>query len=56
MSPSVLYQRLDELQDARLIQQASNQHYELTDIGRALGTALRPLDEWSRRWAEQMAR
>ena len=27
-------------------------HYELTEIGRALGKALAPLDRWAQRWAQ----
>jgi DNA-binding HxlR family transcriptional regulator len=53
MSPSVLYARLGELTDAGLVAQDADQRYELTDIGRTLGKALEPLDQWSRRWAEQ---
>jgi DNA-binding HxlR family transcriptional regulator len=51
MSPSVLYQRLGDLLDAGLVAQSADQRYELTDIGRALGAALEPLDQWSRQWA-----
>jgi DNA-binding HxlR family transcriptional regulator len=54
MSPSVLYQRLTDLTDAGLVTQGDDQRYELTEIGRALGAALEPLDEWSRRWARQL--
>jgi DNA-binding HxlR family transcriptional regulator len=53
MSPSVLYQRLGELTDAGLIEQGADQRYQLTRIGRTLGAALEPLDQWSRRWAER---
>src|SRR5690349_9948928 len=42
MSPSVLYQRLEELQVAGLLRQTDDQRYELTEIGRALGAALKP--------------
>jgi DNA-binding HxlR family transcriptional regulator len=51
MSPSVLYQRLGELTDAGLIAQDADLRYDLTELGRALGTALEPLDRWSRKWA-----
>ncbi len=51
MSPSVLYDRLGELTDARLVVQRDDQCYELSDLGRSLGTALNPLEEWARRWA-----
>jgi DNA-binding HxlR family transcriptional regulator len=54
MSPSVLYARLSELADAGLVAQDADQRYALTDIGRALGSALQPLDQWSRRWARQL--
>ena len=55
MSPSVLYARLSELTDAGLVaQEETDQHYALTDIGRKLGSALEPLDQWSRRWARQL--
>jgi DNA-binding HxlR family transcriptional regulator len=55
MSPSVLYARLGELTDAGLVLQDSDQRYALTDIGRTLGTALDPLDQWSRRWARRLS-
>ena len=54
MSPSVLYARLSELTDAGLVAQDADQRYALTDIGRTLGSALEPLDDWSRRWARQL--
>jgi DNA-binding HxlR family transcriptional regulator len=50
MSPSVLYARLGDLADAGLISQV-DQRYKLTEIGRALGAALEPLDQWSQQWA-----
>lgn len=53
MSPSVLYQRLGDLSDAGLIEQGADQRYQLTPIGRALGAALEPLDQWSRKWADR---
>jgi DNA-binding HxlR family transcriptional regulator len=52
MSPSVLYDRLGELSGAGLVVQRDDQCYELTEIGRSLGKALTPLDQWARRWAE----
>ena len=52
MSPSVLYDRLGELTDAGLIGQREDQSYELSKMGRSLGRALAPLDQWARRWAE----
>jgi DNA-binding HxlR family transcriptional regulator len=52
MSPSVLYERLGELTGAGLIVQQDDQRYELSEVGRSLGEALNPLDQWARRWAE----
>jgi DNA-binding HxlR family transcriptional regulator len=54
MSPSVLYARLTELTSAGLVMQETDQRYCLTNIGRTLGSALEPLDQWSRRWARQL--
>jgi DNA-binding HxlR family transcriptional regulator len=54
MSPSVLYTRLTELTDAGLVTQETDQRYCLTNIGRTLGSALEPLDQWSQRWARQL--
>jgi DNA-binding HxlR family transcriptional regulator len=51
LSSSVLYDRLRELTAAGLISQDPSDRYLLTPIGRSLGTALEPLDAWSRRWA-----
>jgi DNA-binding HxlR family transcriptional regulator len=53
MSPSVLYARLNELVAAGLVTQGSDQLYLLTDIGATLGSALEPLEQWSRRWARR---
>ena len=55
MSPSVLYQRLDELTGARLIGRTDDQRYQLTPLGRELRTALDPLEQWSSRWADEMS-
>jgi DNA-binding HxlR family transcriptional regulator len=52
MSPSVLYDRLGELIDAGLIAKREDQSYELSAMGRSLGKALAPLDQWARRWAD----
>lgn len=51
LSSSVLYQRLRELQEAGLIVQHSSGAYELTRLGAALRSALKPLDRWATRWA-----
>jgi DNA-binding HxlR family transcriptional regulator len=56
MSPSVLYERLGELTGAGLIVQRTDQCYELSEVGRSLGKALIPLDQWACRWAEATSR
>lgn len=53
MSSSVLYTRLEELTEARLVAQEDTGEYRLTEIGAALNTALQPLDAWARRWADR---
>jgi DNA-binding HxlR family transcriptional regulator len=53
MSSSVLYERLSELNAAGLIAKDDNGDYVLTPLGGDLGSALDPLDQWSRRWARQ---
>jgi DNA-binding HxlR family transcriptional regulator len=55
MSSSVLYERLGELVDARLVERLDDGTYQLTRLGADLGTALAPLDEWSRRWARRVS-
>jgi len=52
MSPSVLYGRLGDLTGAGLIVQRSDQSYELSEVGRSLGRALDPLDQWAHHWAK----
>jgi DNA-binding HxlR family transcriptional regulator len=52
MSPSVLYDRLGELTEAGLVVQRDDQRYQLSEVGRSLGTALIPLERWADRWAE----
>jgi DNA-binding HxlR family transcriptional regulator len=51
MSSSVLYERLADLREADLIDKDADGSYVLTRLGRQLGDALAPLDDWSRRWA-----
>jgi len=52
MSPSVLYDRLGELSGAGLVVQRDDHSYELSEVGRSLGAALIPLEQWAARWAE----
>ena len=53
LSPSVLYDRLRELTEAGLIGR-EGQDYALTNLGRALGHAIAPLDTWAKRWAKEI--
>lgn len=53
LSSSVLYQRLGELTAGGLAA-ATDAGYELTELGRALGAALAPLDDWANAWAGSM--
>lgn len=52
MSPSVLSQRLTELQVAGIAQQDTDGRYTLTPEGGELLQVLAPLNDWARRWAE----
>lgn len=56
LSSSVLYDRLRELTEAGLITRDLHDTYALTNLGRALGTALEPLDGWARLWSRSRHR
>jgi DNA-binding HxlR family transcriptional regulator len=53
MSPSVLSQRLMELQEAGILQQNESGTYTLTSEGLDLLRALAPLNDWALRWAKR---
>jgi DNA-binding HxlR family transcriptional regulator len=53
MSPSVLSQRLLELQEAEIVQQSESGTYTLTPEGLDLLQTLVPLNDWALRWAER---
>ena len=55
MSPSVLRQRLLELQEAGIVLQDDQGMYGLTQEGAELFKALAPLHHWAMRWAEREA-
>jgi DNA-binding HxlR family transcriptional regulator len=55
MSSSVLNQRLGELRRAQIVTNTPGGGYRLTDDGRELLEGLRPLHDWSVRWAERSA-
>ena len=52
ISPTVLNKRLKELRDNQLVDVKEGDGYGLTPLGHQLGQALRPLTEWSERWAK----
>lgn len=51
MSPSVLSQRLLELQQVGIVMQDEQSRYRLTTEGGELFNSLAPLHEWASRWA-----
>jgi DNA-binding HxlR family transcriptional regulator len=53
MSPSVLSQRLIELQEAGIVQQNQDTNYALTQDGSTLLQSLAPLNDWALHWAER---
>lgn len=56
MSSSVLSQRLAELDEAGIVVARPAGGYALTPEGCALLTALGPLDQWAKRWADRARR
>lgn len=55
ISPAVLNSRLKELQAAGFIAQGQS-GYEVTDLGRDVYSALIPLSQTSKRWADWLDR
>jgi DNA-binding HxlR family transcriptional regulator len=53
MSPSVLSQRLMELQEAGIVQQNEDADYTLTQEGTILLRSLASLNDWALHWAER---
>jgi DNA-binding HxlR family transcriptional regulator len=51
MSASVLYARLGDLTEAGLLERDDVERYQLSRLGRSLGEAIAPLDDWARMWA-----
>ncbi len=56
MSSSVLYDRLRDLTSSGLIDRTDRDEYVLSDLGAALGSALKPLDSWAESWAASQHR
>lgn len=55
ISPSILNSRLKDLKAAGLVER-SLEGYLLTSMGRELFSLLRPLGEWSIRWAKAVSK
>jgi DNA-binding HxlR family transcriptional regulator len=53
MSSSVLSARLSELREAGIAAPTDDTTWRLTPLGEDLVTAMGPLLDWSRTWAEQ---
>jgi DNA-binding HxlR family transcriptional regulator len=56
MSSSVLYDRLKDLATSGLVEQTHDDQYILSELGAALGSALKPLDRWAQSWATSLQR
>lgn len=54
LSPSVLSNRLKELQAAGIVEQDANSQWQLTPLGHALKPVIRSLTEWSEQWAREI--
>lgn len=54
MSSSVLSDRLGELREAGLVERDSQDRHHVTDLGRSLHAALKPLEKWADDWASQL--
>lgn len=53
ISPSILNTRLADLRNAALID-TTNEGYQLTDLGRELGSKFADLTQWSEKWAKTL--
>jgi DNA-binding HxlR family transcriptional regulator len=54
MSSSVLYDRLRDFSASGLVERTNDDQYVLSELGAALGSALKPLDTWAKSWASSM--
>jgi DNA-binding HxlR family transcriptional regulator len=54
MSSSVLQQRLNELQEALLVDRDEQGAYQLTALGRDAAAELLGLTRWAQRWADDL--
>jgi DNA-binding HxlR family transcriptional regulator len=53
ISPSILNSRLKDLREAGLVNRGPD-GYQLTDLGQQLFQLLKPLGEWSIKWAREV--
>ncbi|WP_083742498.1 winged helix-turn-helix transcriptional regulator [Rhodococcus sp. MTM3W5.2] len=53
-SSSTLSERLQQLQNARMIEKRADKNYELTVAGMELGAALQQVWDWSERWSSRL--
>lgn len=56
MSSSVLYDRLRDLGASGLVERTASDQYVLSDLGAALGAALKPLNAWAESWSASLPR
>jgi DNA-binding HxlR family transcriptional regulator len=54
VSSSVLNDRLSELREAGAVERDDSRGFRLTQEGRRLLVAYRPLDAWAERWADRV--
>jgi DNA-binding HxlR family transcriptional regulator len=54
MSSSVLYDRLRDLAASGLVERTRDDQYVLSELGAALGSALKPLDAWAKSWEKSL--
>ncbi|MCZ4556264.1 helix-turn-helix domain-containing protein [Rhodococcus maanshanensis] len=53
-SSSVLSERLQQLQNAGVLEKRTDKSYELTVAGMELGAALQHVWDWSERWSDDL--
>jgi hypothetical protein len=54
MASSFLYDRLRDLVRSGLVERTDDDQYVLSELGTALGLALKPLDSWAEMWAASL--
>ncbi|XOV77946.1 MAG: winged helix-turn-helix transcriptional regulator [Aestuariibacter sp.] len=56
LSPSVLSNKLKELQAAGIVMQDENSQWRLTPLGHKLQPVILSLNDWSQEWARELAK